>query len=118
MFIHWIRRCIGSGRCGRHILDLIPFHVLRNGYVNGLLHDALGNDLLHRRVDDLFHSALLDVLLGLSLGVHAPSLVGAVVRRRHNGAPDSELLMLPERAQAAFSPTAGGASGVAVKGGD
>ena len=75
---------LGDGRSGRHILDLSHSHLLRNGYVDGLLHDALGisllrgNDLLRKRVDDLLDSALLDVLLCLGLGVDAPSLIGAV----------------------------------------
>ena len=34
-------------------------------------------------------------------------LVGAVVRRRHDGASDSEMLVLPEGAQTALSQTAG-----------
>ena len=78
-----------------------------------------GNDLLHWRVDDLFHSALLDALLCLGLGVDAPSLVGAVVRRRRYAAPDSEELVLPECAQAALSAMegAGRAAVCSVKGG-
>ena len=103
------------------MLDLSLFHILRNGYVDGLLHDALENsilhdsDLLHRGVDDLLHSPLLDALLRLGVGVDAPSHVGTVVRRRRHGAPDSEDLVLPESAQAALSATAG--AGRAVKGG-
>ena len=104
---------LGNGRGGRHIIDLNPFHVLRNGHVDGLPHDAPGiphlrdNDLLYGRVDDLLHSALLDALHCLGLGVDAPSLVGAVVRRRRYGAPDSEELVLSEGAQVALSATAG-----------
>ena len=41
----------GDGRCGRHILDLRRFHVLRDGCVAGLFHDALGDALL--REDDM-----------------------------------------------------------------
>ena len=38
-------RCIGNGRCGRHILDLRRFDVSWGRYVEGLLHDALGDAL-------------------------------------------------------------------------
>ena len=104
----------GDGLCGRHILAFNdPFHNLRKGYIDGLLRDALGiallrdDDLLHREVNDLFDSALLNALLDLSLVVNAMGLVGAVVRRRHGGASDSDLLVLSEGAQTALSPTAG-----------
>ena len=65
---HWVRRCIGSGRCvrhalsqaspsgdgrcGRHKLGVWPFHILRDGGCDdGLLHDALGNAGAGRRLE-------------------------------------------------------------------
>ena len=129
VFDHWIRLCVGSSRCGPlhswpcaafwrrqmrapHPRSLNPFTSCGDGYVDGLLHGALGisllrdTELLRRRADDLLHSALLDVLLRPGLGVNAASLVGAVVRRRRDGVADSEHLVTPESAQAALSATA------------
>ena len=60
----------GDGSCGRHTLDLRPFHILRNGWVDGLLHGALGNALL--REDDL--GEVLSDVLRLRPGVSAGAL--------------------------------------------
>ena len=62
-------------------LSTIPSISCGNGCIDGLLRDALGiallgdDDLLHRIVDDLLHSALFNALLDLSLGVNASQLI-------------------------------------------
>ena len=73
-----------DGRCGRHVVDLRLFQILRRGGVDGLLNGALGSALL--REDDLGR-------LGLSVDAARP--IGAVVRRRRNSAPDGELVVAP-----------------------
>ena len=108
-----VRRLLALAGAGATYSISIPSITLRNGHIDGLLRDALriallrGDDLLHWIVDNLFHSVLVYALLGLSLRVNVRGLAGAVERRRHDGAPDGELLVLPESAQAALSASAG-----------
>ena len=98
VFNRCIRLCIGNGKCGCHTLRRAPpygdgFDALRNGYIDGLLHDALGNsilrdtELLRSRDDDLLHIALLEVLLCLCLGVNEiiPLRLSAGVLRTSSG---------------------------------
>ena len=82
----------GNSRCGRPKLDLRPFHILRDGGVDNLLHGALGIALLQE--DDLGR---------LGLGVNVARPAGAVVRRRRNSAPDGELLVAPPCSQTSFT---------------
>ena len=114
----------GDARCGRHIHDLCPLRFVRNGHVDGLLHDALESplqrdvDLLHKRVDDLLHSALLNGLPSGSRRRRAEPCwrCGASPSRWCTG---HQQLVLPEGAQAALSATvgAGRAAVSSVKGG-
>ena len=90
----------GGGRRGRHVYS--HFDILRNGFIDDLLHVALVDGLLrilrNGYIDGLLHVALVDGLGGvhrLGLGINVARPAGAVVHRRRNSAPDGELLVAP-----------------------
>ena len=127
VFNRWIRLCIGNGKCGCHTLRRAPpsgdgFDALRNGYIDGLLHDALGNsilrdtELLRRRDDDLLRIALLEVLLCLCLGVNeiVPLRLSAGVLRTSSGRAHkracrhkASVTLLHELAESSCEPSLG-----------